>query len=61
MKKILSVTLALVLLLSVIPTGIFTFTASAATSGYYTYTVSNGTVHFLPRNLPIKLNNCKSD
>ncbi len=42
MKKILSVFLALVLLVSVCPFGLFTFSASAETSGYYTYSVSGG-------------------
>ena len=41
MKKILAITLTLVLLLSVIPMGLFSITASAATEGYYTYTISN--------------------
>ena len=44
MKKILSVLLSMILLISVIPFG---FTASAETvytDGYYTYTVSNGNV-----------------
>ena len=39
MKKILTILLCAVLLFAIIPMG--AFTASAATSGYYTYTVSN--------------------
>ena len=42
MKKILSVILTMILILSIVPTGLFSITASAETSGYYTYTVSNG-------------------
>lgn len=42
MKKILAICLTVVLLISVCPMGLFTITANAATSGYYTYTVSNG-------------------
>ncbi|MBQ1186809.1 MAG: leucine-rich repeat domain-containing protein, partial [Clostridia bacterium] len=44
MKKLLSVVLTIALLLSILPTGIFSITASAATEykyNYYTYTVSN--------------------
>ena len=40
MKKILAIVLTVVLMVSVCPLGLFTFTANAATSGYYTYTVS---------------------
>ncbi len=40
MKKILSVVITFVLLFSVVPLG--ALNASAATSGYYTYTVKNG-------------------
>lgn len=39
MKKLLSICLSILLIISVIPIG--TFTASAATNGYYTYTVSS--------------------
>ena len=42
MKKALAIILTLVFMVSVMPMSIFTTTASAATSGYYTYTVSNG-------------------
>ncbi len=42
MKKILAVILTVMLILSVCPLGAFNLTASAATSGYYTYSVSNG-------------------
>ena len=42
MKKLLSLTLALAIIICAIPFGAFTFTASAAISGYYTYSVSNG-------------------
>lgn len=42
MKKAVSIVLTLLLMLQVLPLGIFTFTASAATEGYYTYTVSGG-------------------
>ena len=45
MKKVLSVVLAMVLMLSIMPTELFTITASAATSytkDYYTYTVADG-------------------
>ena len=44
MKRILSVLLTIALLLSIAPTGLFSVTASAATSytdGYYTYTITN--------------------
>lgn len=40
MKKLLSFILIFVIMLTVMPAGIFTFTASAATSGNYTYTVT---------------------
>jgi len=40
MKKFISVLISVCLLLSLLP--LWVFTASAATSGYYTYTVSNG-------------------
>ncbi len=42
MKKVLSVLLAILLIVTVSPMGIFEITASAATEDYYTYTVSNG-------------------
>ena len=42
MKKVLSIILTVALILCAVPLGAFTLTASAATSGYYTYTVSNG-------------------
>ena len=44
MKKIMSVFLAILLVISVVPIGIFGITANAAsfTEGYYTYTVSDG-------------------
>ncbi len=45
MKKLLSIILAVVLLVSVTPLGTFTLTANAETeyqSSYYTYTISNG-------------------
>ena len=41
-KKLLAVILSVILLLSVCHLGLFTFTASAETSGIYTYLVSNG-------------------
>ena len=42
-KKLLSLVLSVVLLFSTLPLGgIGTLTTSAATSGYYTYTVSSG-------------------
>ena len=41
MKKILSILLALMLTVSLVPTGIFTLTVGAETEGYYTYTVSD--------------------
>ena len=40
MKKILAMVLTLCMLLAAIPLGMIT--VSASTSGYYTYTVSNG-------------------
>ncbi|MBE6796825.1 MAG: hypothetical protein E7531_00580 [Ruminococcaceae bacterium] len=42
MKKLVSVFLVLMLLLSALPMGLFSITASAATEGYFTYTISNG-------------------
>ena len=42
MKKLLSIILTVALILCAVPFGAFTLTASAATSGYYTYKVSNG-------------------
>lgn len=42
MKRTLSLVISFVLVLSIIPMGLLKITASAATSGYYTYTVSNG-------------------
>lgn len=42
MKKFLSIILSILLIISVVPMGLFSITANAATSGYYTYTVSNG-------------------
>ena len=42
MKKLLSFLLVIVILVTALPLGTFEFKASAATSGYYTYTVSNG-------------------
>ena len=39
-KKVFSIILSVIMLISVIPVG--AVTASAATSGYYTYSVSNG-------------------
>ncbi|MBQ5910563.1 MAG: leucine-rich repeat protein [Clostridia bacterium] len=42
MKKVLSAILTFAMLVSIIPTGLFSITASALTDGYYTYTVSNG-------------------
>ena len=42
MKKLLSVILTLTLILSALPLGLFSITASAATYGNYTYSVSYG-------------------
>ena len=42
MKKLLSFVLAIAIMVCVVPFGAFTLTASAATSGNYTYTVSGG-------------------
>ncbi len=42
MKKIVSLFLALVMIISLLPAGIFSISAKAATTGYYTYTVSDG-------------------
>ena len=39
-KKVFSIILSVIMLISVIPVG--AVTASAETSGYYTYSVSNG-------------------
>ena len=47
MKKLISVILVVILLMSVVPMGLFGMTASAATEyedGFYTYTISNGKV-----------------
>ncbi len=41
MKKLLSTLLAIMLIISVVPLGAFSFDVSAETDGYYTYTVSN--------------------
>ncbi len=41
MKKLLSFILALVLIISAVPLGVFSFKASAETDGYYTYTIEN--------------------
>ena len=42
MKKLLSIILVAVLLITAMPLGAFEFKVGAATEGYYTYTVSNG-------------------
>ena len=42
MKKILSILLTMVLIISIIPLGVFDIDANAETDGYYTYTISNG-------------------
>ncbi len=42
LNKFLAVILTVALLVCALPTGVFNFTANAATNGYYTYTVSNG-------------------
>lgn len=42
MRKLLSILLTILLIVSAVPLGAFSFVASAATEGYYTYTVSNG-------------------
>lgn len=42
MKKLLSIVVSIILLISICPTGLFSFSASAETSGDYTYTVSDG-------------------
>ena len=42
MKKIIASLLATVMVFALLPTGLFDITAKAATSGYYTYSVSNG-------------------
>ena len=42
MKKFLAVILTVMLIISVCPLGAFNLTASALTSGYYTYSVSDG-------------------
>ncbi len=42
MRKIFALLLTLVLIISAVPLGVFDFNVSAATDGYYTYTVSNG-------------------
>ena len=42
MKKLLSILLTIVLIASIVPLGVFSVDVSAATSGYYTYDVSNG-------------------
>ena len=56
MKKLLSFLLAIILIVSVVPMGAFSFNASAAdtyTEGYYTYTVENGEATITGRNGPI--------
>ena len=42
MKKFLSIILSIILIVYICPIGLFTITASAEASGYYTYTVSSG-------------------
>ncbi len=42
MKKVLSIMLTFMLIITAIPMGAFTLTVSAATDGYYTYTVTDG-------------------
>ena len=42
MKKLLSLFLAVLLIISIVPLGVFSIDVSAAKSGYYTYEVSNG-------------------
>ena len=42
MKKFLSAFLALAMVFAILPTGLFSINAKAATSGYYTYYVSGG-------------------
>ena len=42
MKKLLALVLCLLLTVQILPVGFFTFEASAAYSGYYTYTVTDG-------------------
>ena len=42
MKRLVSITLALAMVLCLLPTGVFSITASAETSGYYTYSVTGG-------------------
>lgn len=42
MKRTLFITLLILLLCYILPTGLIGLTANAETSGYYTYTVSNG-------------------
>lgn len=42
LKKSTATVLAILLIISICPVGLFEITASAATSGLYTYTVSNG-------------------
>lgn len=44
MKKLLSICLVISLIITAMPLGTFEFKASAAKSGYYTYTVSDGNV-----------------
>ena len=41
MKKIIATVLSILLIVAIIPFGTFSITARAATSGYYTYTISN--------------------
>ena len=41
MKKILSIALAVMLVVSIIPMGLFTIAATAESSGYYKYTITN--------------------
>ena len=42
MKKFLSLFLSLAMVFAILPTGLFSVKAKAATSGYYTYTVTDG-------------------
>ena len=66
MKKALSILLSVLLLLSVFPFGVVDFTANAETSGYYTYTISNGKATITDVDtaisgavtVPTKLGNC---
>ena len=42
MRKFLSIILTFALMLTVLPFGLFTIPTAAATSGYYTYTITDG-------------------